>query len=359
MKSAIKDIWCKLNTSNCRSKQESPDYWQFLFINNLLTTMILILAAFVLINVVLYVRYEVVLLDGCIAIAATLVLLYLRRTNNVKAVSIITVVLIIVSLIVLLHITENRHFAFYWLAVFPPIAYYLLGRKLGVMITIPFFLYILIFILTRYRSWEPAPFSIESIFNICGVSIALMILVSHYESSRKAAYIALEKKSEELGHLAVTDSLTGLYNRSRLDGILKKEIAGTRKNHQSFSVILGDIDNFKYLNDKYGHLAGDIILIELAGILQKSCRDVDTLGRWGGDEFLFICTATDKEKVYVLAERIRSNVEQHDFKNANNITISLGTYTYKRGDDAYTVIKAADKALYRAKLEGRNRVAVY
>ncbi len=355
----IKEIRRMLATNNHLYEQENPDYWQFLFINNLLTTIILTLATFVLINVVLYVRYEVVLLDGGIALTATLVLLYLRRTNNVKAVSIMTVVLIMAALIVLLHITENRHFALYWLAIFPPIAYYLLGRKQGVMITIPFFLYVLIFILTRYKTWEPAPFSIESIFNICGVSIVLMVLVNHYESNRKTAYIALEKKSKELGHLAVTDSLTGLYNRNRLDGILKKEVAGTRKNHRPFSVILGDIDNFKYANDKYGHLAGDIILIELAGILRKSCRDTDILGRWGGDEFLFICTATDKGKVYALAERTRLNVEQHDFKNANNITISLGTYTYKRGDDAYTMIKAADKALYRAKLEGRNRVEAY
>ena len=166
----------------------------------------------------------------------------------------------------------------------------------------------------------------------------------------------LEQKNIELNKLAITDQLTGLYNRLKLDGALQNEAARYSRSKKSFGIILMDIDHFKAVNDTYGHLTGDIILASIASILLENTRNTDIIGRWGGEEFLIICPETDEAGVNELAEKLRSTIENYNFPETTTCTASFGTTIYHADDDITKLLKRTDEALYAAKKAGRNKV---
>jgi diguanylate cyclase (GGDEF)-like protein len=162
-----------------------------------------------------------------------------------------------------------------------------------------------------------------------------------------------DKKRLEI--VSQTDKLTNLFNRHKLDESLHLEIQRAERYNKKLSLIIIDIDHFKHVNDNFGHQVGDDVLIKVAEILQKSIRKIDTLGRFGGEEFLIVCPQTEKEGVLKLAEKIRKNIQTHEFDMVGHITISLGLTSYQTGDDADSMIKRSDDALYISKNEGRNK----
>jgi diguanylate cyclase (GGDEF)-like protein len=158
------------------------------------------------------------------------------------------------------------------------------------------------------------------------------------------------------------DTLTDLLNRR---GILEKANewllhAKRYKGHLTAAML--DIDHFKLVNDEYGHRVGDRVLAELSNVMQRSIRQTDFIGRYGGEEFLIILPRTDAAGAAVMAERVRSSLEQvtmHDAKGtAFYVTASIGVAEYIDGDDEDALVSRADAALYRAKEAGRNRVEV-
>lgn len=159
-----------------------------------------------------------------------------------------------------------------------------------------------------------------------------------------------------LEKIAVTDRLTGLYNRTKLDEVFANELARAERYNESLAVIMADIDKFKTVNDTYGHQIGDSVLTEFAAIMRKLVRDTDTLGRWGGEEFLVICSHADLNSAYILAERIRAAVAGHSFSVVGQKTCSFGVASYRPRDTAETIVNRADMALYEAKQNGRNRI---
>jgi len=166
----------------------------------------------------------------------------------------------------------------------------------------------------------------------------------------------LEVKNKMLEQLAVTDQLTALYNRVRLDETIKQEMIRANRHSSTFGVILADIDLFKSVNDTYGHQVGDQTLVEIAQILKKYSREIDVVGRWGGEEFLIITPYTDTDGVITLAEKLRAHIEQHEFPVIKSKTVSFGVTVYRKEDTHQDLIARADKALYLAKENGRNRV---
>lgn len=166
----------------------------------------------------------------------------------------------------------------------------------------------------------------------------------------------LSEKNQELERIVITDRLTGLYNRLRLDQMQEKEIAYAERYGIGFSLLLLDIDKFKSINDRYGHHVGDSVLIAIAGVLSDNIRKTDTLGRWGGEEFMIICPNTSFESAMAMAENIRQKVAEHEYDIVGAKTISIGVASYRNGDTILALMERADAALYRAKAGGRNRV---
>ncbi|MCL1092855.1 GGDEF domain-containing protein [Shewanella kaireitica] len=169
--------------------------------------------------------------------------------------------------------------------------------------------------------------------------------------------ITAQKSLEEKAlKLAKTDVLTGLANRLDLDTRLSHEIERFRQFQYPLSIILVDLDHFKKVNDNYGHLVGDKCLIQISEILKNSFRMLDTVGRWGGEEFLILCPGTDLNGAIKLAESCRRAVDESTFPGVQHLTVSLGVTTFIVGDTLEVLINRADKALYSAKTYGRNRV---
>lgn len=169
---------------------------------------------------------------------------------------------------------------------------------------------------------------------------------------------------EETKRLSITDGLTGLFNTRYLYNQLDIEIARINRYGGSCSVLLFDIDNFKTLNDTYGHQAGDDVLHDLALILKRVSREADIVVRYGGEEFIIILPNTNKEDALHLAERLRTEVEQNIFLRdrgeGTSITVSGGVASCPlNAHDAKLLLTAADKALYAAKASGKNMVADY
>jgi len=167
-----------------------------------------------------------------------------------------------------------------------------------------------------------------------------------------------KRMDEKLKKLAMTDILTEAYNRTVFDEIITREMERVKRYNKSLSVTLFDIDHFKKVNDKFGHNVGDSVLEKIATIVKKTIRNVDYFIRWGGEEFVIILAETDKKQAYVLAERIRTDIEKFNFTKAAKITISCGVAEFKREDTKNTLIKRADDAMYKAKRNGRNRVVM-
>ena len=167
---------------------------------------------------------------------------------------------------------------------------------------------------------------------------------------------------EELERLANFDSLTGLHNRQAILGKLCELINRAKRYKEDFTLIMLDIDHFKRVNDRYGHLTGDEVLEKIATLIRLNIRDTDVAGRYGGEEFIIILPQADLSSARVLAERIRSIIESAEMKdsagNVFAITISQGLSGWEPGEDAHSLISRADEALYKAKANGRNRVEI-
>ncbi|CAG9933457.1 diguanylate cyclase [Candidatus Nitrotoga arctica] len=182
----------------------------------------------------------------------------------------------------------------------------------------------------------------------------------HSHAEIVATNQAMQQQNQLLEKLSITDGLTGLYNRSKLDAILIDEMARFKRNLRPFAVLMMDIDYFKTLNDSHGHIAGDEVITAVANILSRSIRIVDYAARYGGDEFIIIMVETTADMALKTAERIRSQVNDMRY-SANgqlvSVTVSIGVVQCQQSDDVTptAVFSRADSALYEAKRAGRNR----
>ncbi len=165
-----------------------------------------------------------------------------------------------------------------------------------------------------------------------------------------------KKIENKLYQASIRDYLTGLYNRRYAMEFLKREKALADRGKFIFCVAILDLDNFKKVNDTYGHDMGDKVLSEIGKVLLKSVREYDLVARWGGEEFLIVFRNASLEEAYKISERIRKAVEKTSIDGIK-ITISIGLSCYKKGD-LDSLLKKADDALYKAKKMGKNRVCI-
>ncbi|MEA2428461.1 MAG: hypothetical protein QOF37_2089 [Thermoleophilaceae bacterium] len=163
-----------------------------------------------------------------------------------------------------------------------------------------------------------------------------------------------------LSDAAVTDALTGLANRRGFQELIETELERARRSGQPLSLVIGDLDHFKALNDRFGHAAGDRALEQLALILDTAKRRIDTAARIGGEEFAVVLPDSDQHAAYILAERMRREVRETFMYEPYELTISLGVATFPpHGSTVETLLAHADEALYAAKALGRDRTVLY
>ncbi len=171
-----------------------------------------------------------------------------------------------------------------------------------------------------------------------------------------SANLKLQDKTTELEHISITDSLTTLYNRRYVEKTFELELRRTIRHKHDMSLMIIDIDFFKAINDTFGHQEGDTVLKMFATLLKTSVRSTDTLGRWGGEEFIIICPEINIDNAVHMAQGLCDKIAQTPFEIAEKQTASFGVTGFIEGDSIQSMISRADNALYQAKANGRNRV---
>ena len=185
-----------------------------------------------------------------------------------------------------------------------------------------------------------------------GVVLVAVIVTSLWWMRR------LNALNRRLQQLSVTDALTGLFNRTGLSASLPLDIERAQRYRRPLSVVLLDLDHFKRVNDEFGHLVGDQVLVEFAKLIQATVRQVDAIYRWGGEEFLIVCPETPPELVSNLTERVLDGVRRHRFPMQRTMTVSAGIANLGAGDTMTSLLQRADEALYQAKTAGRDRICL-
>ncbi len=170
------------------------------------------------------------------------------------------------------------------------------------------------------------------------------------------AQAQLMRKNTQLERLSVSDTLTGLSNRLRLDRVLGEECARAARSGAPLSAVLLDLDHFKTVNDQHGHPVGDRVLVAIGELLKSGSRLTDEVGRWGGEEFLVVCRDTDLAGACALAHKLRAQIAAQRFAVVGHRTASFGVAQLGDGEDVEALVSRADVALYRAKKAGRDRV---
>jgi two-component system, cell cycle response regulator len=172
----------------------------------------------------------------------------------------------------------------------------------------------------------------------------------------------LEEKNRELERLSISDGLTGLFNHRHIHGLLSDEFERAGRTGSMLSVAMLDFDHFKEVNDTYGHQAGDRVLEQMADILRENAREIDRLGRYGGEEFMVLLPGTDIEDAAVFVERLRRDIARRPFDIGDGqtlrmtVSVGLASYPDPRIASPETLVRLADDALYAAKSAGRNCV---
>jgi polar amino acid transport system substrate-binding protein len=196
------------------------------------------------------------------------------------------------------------------------------------------------------------------------ISFLLIIFYIFYFTNKKRWILTRKdlekeilKKTKELHKLSITDKLTGIYNRSILDEVIQNRIDISNRTKEQFFVVMIDIDHFKKVNDEYGHLVGDKVLIEFTSIIKSNIRKTDVFGRWGGEEFLII-SSHDNINILQEIQRIKTCIYNEVFETIGHKTASFGISGFKENDTLELILKRVDDALYEAKRNGRNQIVV-
>ena len=239
-----------------------------------------------------------------------------------------------------------------WVLLIPIVSHLLMGRRLGLAISVFYMSVAGIIFLLRYHD-EPAMMQALPVANIAVISLCILVFSHVYEVTR-------EQSQRQLLKIAQTDTLTGLANRARLSDIFKREQQRSRRYNTPMTLLALDLDHFKEVNDRYGHDTGDLALQHVARIFRECLRATDLAARLGGEEFGILLTNTNGQQGLEVAEKIRIAVASTPLTVNNDVillTLSGGVAEFgPDGETLRQLVREADKRLYEAKDRGRNLI---
>jgi len=199
----------------------------------------------------------------------------------------------------------------------------------------------------------------QNLLNVFYINLLISVIVISFITY--ILYKIIKNYNSKLEYMAYNDSLTNLFNRRYFENELTKVIANHKRNNLDFCIVFLDLDNFKLINDTFGHDIGDKVLINIANILKESLRQTDLIARWGGEEIVILLTNISINEAEVLTENIRIKIQNSKTNNKllnTNVTASFGLTQFKNGDDGDIIVKRADEAMYISKTSGKNKITV-
>ncbi len=304
-----------------------------------------------LLNLFLFAAPQLAVIDAAAMAASLAAWWYQRGGGRLHSASWAAILILAGLLLSFLYLARAGNASLLWVTVLPPIAFFLLGSRDGLRVTVVFSSIVLVALLFQYEQLGPAPLTLGAVLNCAEVLLAHALIFRFSERTREAAFARLREHAQ-------VDGLTGLANREKLDLELARALALADRTGQQMAVAMIDLDHFKAINDNYGHLLGDRVLLALGERLAGSVRAIDLVGRWGGEEFLLLCPGTDRDGAVAVAEKIRAAVAAEPFAEGISLTVSLGVAVSAGSEPPESVIDRADRALYAAKDAGRNRVVL-
>ena len=296
-----------------------------------------------------------------LGIAAIVVLnyLYLRISGNYRFSSHLIVYLMSILCLYLLCTGGDQNTGPLWYLVMPLLIFYVQGFRLGGAVLTVLFLATVAILFIPDNPLLLAGYSLPFKLRIIATFLAVTFLGGVYEFSRQRKIQELMDLNERLKTVSRTDSLTGLPNRRAMTERLRHEMDRSERTEGLFCILIGDIDNFKVINDRYGHECGDAVLKTVATVLDTNTQKRDMVCRWGGEEFFILLPDTTVEGGRAAAERLRKAVEDLRvdwYGRTIRLTISIGVEECGTQCTLDERIREADNNLYKAKNGGRNRV---
>ncbi|MAI64338.1 MAG: GGDEF domain-containing protein [Alteromonas sp.] len=259
-------------------------------------------------------------------------------------------------MLLFLFYVDGLAYSLVWVTIIPPFTYFLLGRAGGTVLSVITFIACIYLVRMQYESALPLTITKGALLNVIEAAFVQVLLFRFYEGTRHKAFLQLKAKHKESKRQSETDYLTGAFNRGKFFSLVTELLAKNSAN-EHYLVIL-DIDDFKCVNDKFGHDVGDSVLKMFTQTLKTQIRDKDILARWGGEEFVLLLTNLSS---YDAQRRIEAILELLTLNNGSYgpISFSAGITPCQRGVPLGHLIKYADTALYEAKNSGKGRVIIY
>lgn len=290
-------------------------------------------------------------------LAANGLIYLLTRHSTLQRRGFITVITVLFTYLAVRAVEDGS--AIIWLFAYPPIIFYISQARVGVLACSAGLSAVALLFSPLGDLAFDSPYSTSFRLTMLAVLAFEMSTCYVLDQSRRRSKLSLLKLAREFEYAAKHDALTGLANRREVMAQLDSEYQRYLRNAREFSVLLMDIDLFKSVNDNYGHHVGDEMIVLVATTLREQCRKVDTLARWGGEEYLVLLPETGTAEAVQTANRIRESVGSKTInaeEQAIAATISVGVATISGSESVDRLLQRADEALYRAKTQGRNTV---
>lgn len=251
---------------------------------------------------------------------------------------------------------QNMNFGLIWVIFLPIFAMTLVGVRHGLYLSIVYFIYIVSIAFWGVGVWQNGDWNVQSSIRLTTALAALIIIIYSYEHSLFIYQKREEEQRRKLEILSTQDFLTGLHNRGHITAILNDEFERAQRYDSTFTVAILDLDDFKKINDTYGHNVGDEVLKKISRGLQDHLRKTESIGRWGGEEFLVLFPNTQLAEALAVCQKLSQTIQNIDFGEVNSVTTCIGVCEYAKEHSLTKLIAQADKALYQGKREGKNKV---
>lgn len=362
MKSSFNDALLKLLT-NHQPYTGTNHYRKLVLLNvylYIITITLLVFAAlhlFILNNG----QVNIALIDLAGALATAFAIWDLRVNHNQKRAALIGTLCLFIFFLAFFQANQNQSFGLVWSLFFPIFAIGINERKTGLFFSAAFYAILFYLAYQGLGVWQQGDWDSTSLMRLI-VAAALITFVAYVIEITLLNAESLERKAQnKLQKLSLIDDLTQVANRRKINEVLQIEMERANRHHTKLSIVLFDIDNFKKVNDQYGHLVGDEVLKKLARLVKDTVRKTDCIGRWGGEEFFLVLPEESAESATLLCEKLRDEIEHTTFSSLQeSMTCSFGVAEYYPGMASIEqFVQNADKALYKAKETGKNRVVIF
>lgn len=314
---------------------------------------LLVLAAgffFLLYNSIWIFYLPLVIIDSCAVLLSITCLYLLLIKGKVELAGGVLVCAVFVLTYFYIADVGHQEYALVYSLLLPVLAIFLLGFKRGSLVSLAYFILLFHLSLSNIGHWQPAVYGLNSFINVIALYISFFVLACYFELSRKNAFKLLSELNHKLELQATTDELTAIFNRRYIED----RLIATK---EACYFAMTDVDDFKNVNDGYGHITGDEVLQKVAAIMKNIIGKQGVVARWGGEEFAILFNSDDKHQFLELMETMRQAVMQQDFGIPRGISLSIGCTLHSQGQHKET-LRRVDDGLYQAKNAGKNCIKV-